>query len=259
MKYYLKLYLEYTKINLKSLSIYRNDFLFGVFSMALKNILNFIQIYFIFSLTNSISGWSIEQMVLLYSGSVISFAVWRCFFIHTMTIPYFVRSGDMDIFLLKPTNTLFQIIVYGFDEDAWGDLFVGVVLYIIAVIVNGIPFLSALVLFILFVLSSLIFISISLFFSSLTLRSNGELTFSQLNYTFADISKYPINIFDKRFQFVFTYIIPIGYISYYPITILLYSLDITHILMFLSALVIIFSLSYMFWARSFSKYVSSGT
>ena len=36
------------------------------------------------------------------------------------------RNGNFDRFLVKPLHPLFQIFMEGFDDDAWGDLIVGI-------------------------------------------------------------------------------------------------------------------------------------
>ena len=125
---YLRLLKEYLKINLKALAIYDLDFYFAIFGMAIQNVLNIIALGFLFNIVPTIKGYTFNELILTYSLATLSFSIFRCFFINTLNIAYFINKGIMDTILVKPVNPLFQLINQRADEDSWGDLFVSLIL-----------------------------------------------------------------------------------------------------------------------------------
>ncbi len=77
---------------------------------------------------------------------------------------------------------------------------------------------------------------------------------------FKDYAKYPITIFSPVFRFIFTFIIPIAFIAYYPSLVILRP-DAVPILSWLSPLIgcLFFWLSYKFWMYSAMKYSGTGS
>lgn len=51
------------------------------------------------------------------------------FYKHIKYLILYYKRAIKDILLIKPLNPLFLIFMEGFDEDAWGDLAVGIFLY----------------------------------------------------------------------------------------------------------------------------------
>ena len=79
-------------------------------------------------------------------------------------------------------------------------------------------------------------------------------------FKFKDYAKYPITIFSPVFRIVFTFIIPIAFISYYPSLIFLRSEEVP-ILTWLSPLlgVVFFYLSYRIWMKGAMSYDGTGS
>ena len=79
-------------------------------------------------------------------------------------------------------------------------------------------------------------------------------------FKFKDYAKYPVTIFSRVFRFVFTFIMPIAFIAYYPSLVILRP-DETPILSWLSPFIgcIFFWLSYKFWMFGAKKYNGTGS
>ena len=75
-----------------------------------------------------------------------------------------------------------------------------------------------------------------------------------------DYAKYPITIFDPVFRFIFTFILPIAFIAYYPSLVILRP-DSVPLLSWISPLVgmLFFWLSYKFWMLGATKYDGTGS
>lgn len=81
-----------------------------------------------------------------------------------------------------------------------------------------------------------------------------------LAFKFRDYAKYPITIFSPVFKFIFTFIMPIAFIAYYPSLVLLRP-DAVPLLSWLSPLIgcLFFFLSYKLWMYGALKYSGTGS
>ena len=77
---------------------------------------------------------------------------------------------------------------------------------------------------------------------------------------FRDFSKYPASIYNSVFKIIFTFVIPIAFIAYYPSLPILRP-DSVPLLSWLSPLIglVFFYLSYRFWLRGARKYDGTGS
>lgn len=249
-------------VNIKELKSYGVDFYLGSFAMFFKNIANLTIIYFIFNIVNVINGWDIKEMIYLYAIVTISFAIWRCFFINTLNISHYVVSGRLDMLLVKPLNPLFLIFMEGFDEDAWGDLAVGIMLYTYISYLLKISLIYSVMVFILAILGGLVFAGLSVLGSLLSVIFLGSSNFADLPNTIYEFSKYPITIFSYVLIVIFKTIIPIAWISYIPAYSVLKEDGKNFYLIFLiSAIISIlyFVVIVLIWNKFLKKYSSSGT
>lgn len=261
MKYrYPKLYLKYMNLNIKSIMVYDWDFILGIIAMILKCATNFCMLLFLFELTDTIAGWSFDRMLFLYGMSTVSFALWHCFFINTITIPTYIQSGEFDRFMLKPIDPLFQIILEGFDEDGWGELLFGMVVLAISVIKMETIRWSIILIPIFGVCGCLIVASLSILFSAVAFWTTGNIDLTDNVMDFKEFARYPIIIYSKAIAFVLSFVIPIGFTAYYPGVLFFETDEKVSIMPFLTIpiSIVFFLISWFIWHKSMSKYSSSG-
>ncbi|MCI5838968.1 MAG: ABC-2 family transporter protein [Peptoniphilaceae bacterium] len=261
LKKYWDIYLKTFKLNLKSLMIYDVDFIIGIFAMLIKTLINFSVILIIFNVVSNINGWTFEQMLFLYGFSTTSFAIWHCFFINTITIPYYIKTGEFDRFLTKPFNPLFLILIEGFDEDGRSELLFGLIISIISIL--NLHLYSPLILILppLWLVCSLIYAAISIILSTVSFFTIDNVDITDLTLQLNEFSKYPINIFGKFLMALFTIVFPIGFASYYPSLIFIEKFTSTNIFfVFITFFysIIFFIVSIFIWMKCLKKYTSSG-
>lgn len=262
MRRYLKLFYISFILNIKELKSYHIDFVLGSIAMFFKNLSNLFIIYTIYNLVNEINGWSIKEMIYLYSVITISFSVWRCFFINTLNISYYVTSGGLDLLLTKPINSLFLIFMENFDEDAWGDLAVGILLYFYISYMLKIKLIIVFLIFLLSILGGLVFSGLSTISSIFSVIYNGPYDFTELPYIIYEFAKYPLSIFNPIISFILKTIIPIGWIAYIPSSLIFSKVNGNLLLIILFSFIIsiiYFYIIYKIWNYAILKYSSSGT
>jgi ABC-2 type transport system permease protein len=79
-------------------------------------------------------------------------------------------------------------------------------------------------------------------------------------FRFKDFAKYPASIFNSVFKAIFTFVIPIAFVAYYPSLVLLQP-DEVPLLTWLSPLIglLFFFLSYAVWMLGVRKYDFTGS
>lgn len=259
MKRIIRLFSAYFMANVKAMLLYDLDYILGIIAMFLKTAIGFCYLFLIFYYVDSLGSWNFHQMLFLYGLATLSFSLWHCFFVNTLGIPSYIRSGDFDSFLLKPVNPLLQILMEGFDEDGWGELLLGLVTVFYAA--SKLEIIGARMLLLpLFAISGcLIFSAVSILLSSIAFFTIGSFDFTDNIEDFKEIAKYPMSIFGKKFSIFFTAIFPLAFASYYPALYLL-KLDESFV-PFLSFPigVLFFFLAYQFWNFAMKRYSGSGT
>ncbi|HHY82371.1 MAG TPA: ABC transporter permease [Clostridiales bacterium] len=133
---HLKIIWMLLKMKLARTMAFRFTF-FGAFfvdgSMFLIQILMFNAIY---SQTGSIGGWDKQQMLLFIGTfSLINAVNMAIYFFGVITIPWKIKSGDLDLYITKPVNTLFHISFENIDIGSVPLIFAS--LGIIAYAVSG--------------------------------------------------------------------------------------------------------------------------
>ncbi|UZQ83388.1 ABC transporter permease [Thermoanaerobacter sp. RKWS2] len=257
---YIKLYIHFTKINISSFMEYDADFLFGIVALILKNLINLLIIFFIFHFIDNIKGWDFNQILFLYGFSSTSFAIWHCFFINTISLPFYTRTGLLDSFLLKPVDVIFQIMADSFDEDGIGDLIFGIIVLIIAIVRLKIVSIKLIFLPVLLLSGSLIYASLGLISSSISFFTIGETGLSNLVMDFFEFSKYPITIYNDILKIVFTVLIPIGFTAFYPSLFYIanYKYGLMLVLITPVVSILFFLISYKVWNLALRHYSSAG-
>lgn len=212
----IRLFFQYFQLNIKGLKSYGTDFYIGIFAMMLKNISSLIGLFFVYTVIPKIDGWNFYELLYLYSLSTMSFALWRCLFMNTLNISYYIRNGIFDRFLVKPLHPLFQIFMEGFDDDAWGDLIVGIFLNVFTTVQLKLPLWLIPYTIVLSFFGSLVFAGFSILGSIFSLRTVGVNDFSDIPYLIFEFMKYPLTLYGTLFSILFTYVIPVAWISFIP-------------------------------------------
>ncbi|OGS07114.1 MAG: hypothetical protein A2270_03880 [Elusimicrobia bacterium RIFOXYA12_FULL_51_18] len=255
---YLKLYGIAGSNNLKSLLVYKLDFFIGLAAMFLNNAMRFLILVFIFNMVDKIKGWSFDQMLFFYGFSTMVTGLWHCFFINVISLPYYIRTGEFDRFLLRPVNLLFQITIDSLDEDGWGELLLGIALVIFACVRLGLPLWKLILLAPMAISGCAILIAISLLLSAVSFISIGGVPVMELMLKMFEFTKYPVNIFSQGLKIILSCVIPLGFVTFYPSMVFLGSNTLIYLTLVPLVSAAYFLVAYFVWNYSIKFYVSSG-
>lgn len=219
MKRYLKLYKIYLQQAIKGRLEYKKDALVGIFSFLLTNLTSFISLMFIVNSIPSLNGWTMYELGFLYGLSMLPRALDHLLTDSLWYIGYwYVRVGEVDRYLVRPVNTLFQVIAEVFQPEAIGEAILGVVLLVVCATKVDIAwsFASIVLMVVAVLFGAVIFSALKLMTCSVAFWTKRSGHFMNMVYNFADFAKYPIGIYHPVLQFILAFILPFGLVISIP-------------------------------------------
>ena len=215
----------------------------------------------------SIGGWSFPELLFLYALWALGHGVYAAVFGKVGQVTGHVRDGTFDRFLTRPLNPLFQVMTVpaGITID---DLFIAIPLFAVAQRLAGVAWTIDLGLLLLgtVVGAALIEGSVLLMVSTLSFwLIRIEAVRLLVETVELEFVRYPLGIFPRGAQLIFTVLLPLAFITYFPSRVFLHrapeGLFLMPTLGYLTPLVgsVCFTLAYLFWQHGLNRYQSTGS
>jgi len=190
-------------------------------SNPIQFIVGFAIIQFVVQQFGRINGWNYGQLAVLYGLSVISHALSMIFFVQGWFMGYYVIEGEFDRFLTRPMSVLYQFFFTQINVFGITDLIPGIIVFIYGLckIHFVVSVQSILCILIMLIGATLIRGGIYLMLGTTSFFTRGANDFGQYTQEIMDkTTMYPISMYPESLQFILTYIIPIGWVSFYPVS-----------------------------------------
>lgn len=261
MSKYIKLYFYYIKMNIKKMIQYKTDTVIGIISNLLIQVSSIIFIWTIFLNVKELSNWTLYEIVLFYAVFTICKGLNNIFFDNLWIVgKEFLRKGTFDVLLVRPANELFQIIGSKIQFEGVGTLSLGFASLVFAIkgISISIGIKEILLLLVSFVIGTILIAGINLIFtvsSFWVIKSNNIIW---MVYSFSDFAQYPLEMFGLGISFVLTYILPYGFVGYYPVCVILGKLPTYYMIYEVMITMSISIVSIVLWKLGLKKYESVG-
>lgn len=259
----IRIYIKLIGISLRSKMIYRADFMIGILSVLVLNAVNLGLIGILIHRFSALHGWTVWEIVFLYSIFILGHSIYSVFFWHFNQMDEYINRGTFDQFLLRPISPFVQLIGREIQYIGFGDVLVGCVAFSLAYKNLGLNWSFLMWLFFLLsILSgSILEMTIRWIIASTAFWTGRSMTPALLLNRFnVLVQQYPLDVFGNWFRIVVT-LIPLAFMNYYPSLILLgktnQSFSWLGILSPCIALVSIF-LASLVWRKGLNKYTGSG-
>lgn len=261
-RYYARIYFLLISQYIKARMIYRADFVISLLGTLVTNILGLAILWLVFQSIRELAGWNYDELLFIYGFALLASFPFQLLFENIWQLSGKLMDGSFIKYYFRPLDIMFYFISERIDMKNIGQLFMAV---------GVLAYASSRLNISWDVLTSLLF-GCLLFGASLALAAimllAGALGFWILNSTFMllfafrvkEFAHYPINIYNNLFKFIFTYIIPMGFVAFYPAKLILRP-DEADILVYFSPLagVALFWLAYLVWTRGALRYAGTGS
>ncbi len=262
---YMTIYFHYFLQFLKSRMEYRLDFLASIITNMFSTAAGLLFIIFLVDgeVITDLNGWSKEQVLFIYGYSMLAMAAFSLVSINLYNFGNrYVIQGQFDRVLLRPLNTLSQVLFESFNTDSIGSFVVGVAVlsYAVGKLNITLNFLDLCWLFVSVLSAAVILISVFVILSSFAFHFDDRVGITPPVYNLINFSRYPINIFNRIIQFILSWVIPFGFIAFYPATHFLGSSEFQLYCYATPLMALIFLLlAGFFWRLGVGRYTSSGS
>jgi ABC-2 type transport system permease protein len=204
---------------------YRTSFALDFGGTFLISFVDFLAVLVIFHNVPRLGTWSVQEVALLYALSSISFAITDLAIGHLDQFPQKIRDGNFDILLVRPRGSLFQVIASDFQLRRLGKAAQGalVLAYALAALHLDWTFGRGLMLVVMIPAGVVIFASVWVIGGCLAFwtTDGGEFT-NAFTYGGNFMAQYPIDVYATWLRRFLCYLVPLGFVCYFPA---LYLLD----------------------------------
>lgn len=257
-----KLYCKYLSIQIKTTMEYKKDFIISVISQILSSFFAFITIIILFDKFGNIKGYEFKEILICFVISYAGFALAECFFRGIDHFDRFLANGEFDRMLVRPQNILLQIIGSKIELSKFGRAGVGIIILIMLLITTPelLKFDKLITMLLMLFGTIIIYACLFVLKGGITFFTTQSLEIMNI-FTDGgrDLSQYPLDIYHKVIKNIFTIIIPLAFVNYYP---LLYIIGRENNKLYIIAplLTLIFIIPcYIVWKIGLRKYKSIGS
>lgn len=267
MKRKLDLLFEFLKLSIKQSIIYRGTWFLGVLGQFLNYGATILSLYIVIISLGNIKGWTAGEILFIYALSLLAYALAASvFYGPCMMLGDKILNGDFDQTLTKPMNVLTYEIISNFNIGYISHIILGIVLLVIALTKMSLEINAVTIINIIIIVAcgALIQASLLIFTSMLSfIMVNGNPALRFIVSKARNFIQYPLNIYPRSIQLILTFVLPYGFINFYPVVNLLHREELAFggsVLGILTPVisVLLFVISIFLWNRSLKAYSSAG-
>jgi ABC-2 type transport system permease protein len=250
--------------SLKMRMEYRMDFFVECLAALMQQTAGLVTLIFLFRNFHALKGWTQEEVFFIYGFSLIPMALFDAFAMNFyMFSDKYIVQGELDRVLMRPLSSLFQLIIEGISFDFLADLALGIsvlsyawrsvgpqwsvatAFYFVACVLGGWGVLTG------------TFLTLT----SLAFWSEDRVSILPPVYNLFNFARYPLDIYRPFIRILLTWIIPFGFVAFYPSAGLLPKGNIFRELSMLAPTIGLFMLALgsFVWSRGVRRYSGAGS
>lgn len=247
---------------------YRFSFFAGVIGQWLGYGATYFSLYIMVKKFNTLAGWTAEEVLFMYAFNLLSYAIAATVFFKPCTqLPSKIHKGEFDISLTKPMSPLAYEIYTGYSFGYIGHIILSCVIMSVFSCSAGFHFsIKNIVVFIFMLVGAILlqaaFLIIASVASFFFINNNPVIEF--IVGELKRFINYPITIYWTGLQIILTVIVPVAFMSYYPVKAILGKDDLSAFPTFVSYLTPLvggglFFISIYVWKWGLTRYKSTGS
>lgn len=215
---------KFITVSIRSQIQYPASFLMLTIGHFLGTFVDILGIWILFDRFKIVKGWTLFEVGLIYGIVQMGFALAEAFARGFDRFSQMVKHGEFDRILLRPKSPFFQLAVREVQVMRIGRFLQGLTVLFWSSRELSFSLLSVHALVILFSILGTASLFYGLFVIQATISFWTIETLELMNITTyggLQTGQYPMSIYDKSFRLIFTLLIPIACVAYYPVATLL--------------------------------------
>ena len=220
----MKLFFKYLSMHLKVAMEYKTSFIMIMLAQGLNVLIELFTTYSLFAKFSLLEQYSIYYLLLSFSIIWLTFSISEMFARGFDEFSELIIHGNFDILLIRPRNIYLQILGSNIAFEKLSRILISLLLFIYSSIkvFNTFSIITILELLLMVICGIMLCTSIFIIGASFCFISIQGIEFINIftNGT-RQLGQFPMGIYPKIIRFIFTFIIPITLINYFPIEYLL--------------------------------------
>lgn len=206
-------------IRIRGQMTYRGSFWMQIFSNFLVNSAEVLALFAMFYQFDTMGGWTFGEVALLHGISMIAFSVGDMLTIGMDYVAPQIRSGEFDRVLTRPLGSWMNAATSEVSLRHLGQLLQGFIVLSFAFTQVEIAWsMDKLIVLIIAIITG-----VALFMALFTVEAilsfwtvNGVEAINAFTYGGSDLVQFPLHIFNRTMRFIFLFLIPAGFVTYFP-------------------------------------------
>lgn len=261
MRRSLSLSVSYFVMLLKARMVYRTDFLVQVGSDLLLQAVDIIFLLVIFSRVRALGGWTFEEALFIYGFFLVPFALFNATFAALSDVGgRYILRGELDRVLVRPLGSLLQVQLELLRPQALNGVVLGMIVLAVASARLELEW-TALDVFVAIsgVLGAwLVYGGVYVASASVNFWTQDRVGLFPIAYNTINFGRYPMTIYPAVVRFLLTFVLPYGFLAFYPAAGLVR--EAFRIIGLLTPLVglLVFALGLLLWRMGLARYEGAG-
>ena len=263
MKRHFRLFALYFAQYVKVRLAYKADFFIAFFSSMAATVMGFGFILVLFTKIPKLQDWSFYEILFLYGFSLIPLGFFNVVSWNLYEFgDIYIIQGRFDRILLRPIDTLFQVLFEKFRIESLQEVVTG--LAVVSICVRHLNLAWSATESLLFAMAAicgaLIYTSVFLILTAVSFWFEDRVGIVPPVFNMLTFGRYPLTIYNVFIQFMLSWIIPFGFASFYPSTHFLGRVSFAPFFRLVPVVAIGFSMmAYFVWNRGVRNYSSTGS
>ncbi|MFF3377828.1 ABC transporter permease [Streptomyces sp. NPDC002680] len=203
---------------------YRSNLLINIIGGLFYQGVGLAFIWSVLERFGTIGGWGLDEIALLYGMRLMAHSLWVVPGNQLIFVDDVIVEGEYDRYLVRPAPPLVQLLGRRLRLSALGDLIGGVALLAIALNQAPVDWSPAAVAFLVLAIlgGALVEGALHLAASGLAFKMKRTMPIKlAIDMVFNDFGNYPLKIFGPAARFGLTFLFPLAFVAYLPVTMLL--------------------------------------
>jgi ABC-2 type transport system permease protein len=198
---------------------YRWDFLAGLVSDLLYQVVAVVFLLVVFQQVPELNGWRKEEVFFIYGYFLWPYAFFGALSggLWDFADRYLIR-GELDRLLIRPASPLFQLILEGVELEPLLGLVTGTAIMIWSGRGLGlaIRWYDPLVMLVLTVGSTLVYVGIYLALAAIGFWYDGRTGILPLMWNLNQYGRYPVGIYNRVLRILLSWVLPFAFAGFFP-------------------------------------------
>jgi len=245
---------------------YPGAFLGGIVAQWVSYAISILMIYIMVWNFGALAGWQPVEVIFLYAVGLLTYALGASFtFTMCINFPQMAINGTIDEAYTRPVPPFIYIMATNFNVAYISHISLTAVVLGVSIFQLGLSWtIFQWLWFVVLIISGAIITGCLMLICDMpAIRTRSQSPTSMLFWQVRAFNEYPIIIYPRPFQLLFTTVLPFGFVAFYPIQVLLGRHDgiFPQLTRWLSPLVAVLTIgvTVLCWRILSSKYESAGT